>query len=89
VAEVARAADQNAALLVAGTGEDYELLATLAPERVDRATDWLSEFEVELTVIGTVAEGEGVVVSSPDGAPVDPLGFDQIRSYPPGPRGHA
>jgi thiamine-monophosphate kinase len=79
VEEVARAASQDAARLIAGAGEDYELLATLTLERVDRATEWLSELGFELTVIGTVAEGEGVLVSSPGGAPVDPLGFDQLR----------
>lgn len=89
VEEVARAANEDAAQLVVGGGEDYELLATLTPERVDRASEWLSELDVELTVIGTVAEGAGVLVRSPDGAPVDPLGFDQLRSSSTTPPGRA
>jgi thiamine-monophosphate kinase len=79
VEEVARAAGRDPALLVAGGGEDYELLATLAPEGVDRAIEWLRELDVELNVIGAVAAGDGAVVRGPDGAPVDPLGFDQLR----------
>jgi thiamine-monophosphate kinase len=89
VEEVARAANRDPARLIAGAGEDYELLATLARERVDDATAELAELGLSLTVIGAVADGEGVLLRSPDGAPVDPLGFDQLRSSPTGPRGRA
>jgi thiamine-monophosphate kinase len=88
VEAVAEAAGDAPEGLIAGGGEDYELLAALPSSAVDRAIEALSELDLALTVVGSVVEGEGVLVSSPDGTPVDRLGFDQLRSSP-GPPGRA
>jgi thiamine-monophosphate kinase len=88
VEQVAEAGGVRPVELVAAGGEDYELLATLAEPDLEEAVRALSELDIALTVIGRVVEGEGVLVSSPDGVPVDRLGFDQLRSSP-GPRARA
>ncbi|MFL5869472.1 MAG: thiamine-phosphate kinase [Solirubrobacterales bacterium] len=89
VEDLARAAGVDPARWSVGGGEDYELLATLPDERIDAASRALAELDVSLTVVGAVVEGEGAVVSSSDGAPVDQRGFDQLRSPPTGPPGPA
>jgi len=78
VEAVAGLAGAPASKLIAGGGEDYELLVTLAPERVEAATDALARLGVALTVIGKVTAGAGVGLRSGDGAGIDPSGFDQL-----------
>ena len=49
-------------------GEDYELLATLPPAAVGGSTAELADrFGVRLTVIGEIAEGEGVTIEDTNG----------------------
>jgi thiamine-monophosphate kinase len=79
VAEVAARAGVAVLELVAGGGEDYELLATLPPEVLDRARSGLGE--LGLTEIGRVVTGAGVSFSGPDGALKSPSGFDQRRHW--------
>lgn len=60
-------------------GEDYELLASIAPERLERATAAVHEVEgVALTQIGEVAAGAGVEIRLPDDRLLEPGGFDQL-----------
>jgi thiamine-monophosphate kinase len=49
-------------------GDDYELLFTIAPERREAA-----EAAAAVTWLGGVAAGSGVVMSGPDGRPVEGL----------------
>jgi thiamine-monophosphate kinase len=79
VVDVAKKADVDAFELVAGGGEDYELLATLPPEAVDRARAALGV--LSLTEIGRVEPGAGVTFSGPDGPVKSPSGFDQRRRW--------
>ncbi len=78
VAETARAAAIEPAELIAAGGEDYELLATMAPDRLERAWDAVAAAGSELTVIGEVETGVGCVLSRADGALVAAAGFDQV-----------
>jgi thiamine-monophosphate kinase len=67
--------------LALGGGEDYELLATLGPDGVERATEELRErFGVPLTVVGAVVEGTGVTGTSADGREtvLRPSGWDHF-----------
>jgi thiamine-monophosphate kinase len=79
VGEVAGAAGVEAIDLVAAGGEDYELLATLAPGDVDGARTLLEDGGTSLTVIGEVTEGTGVVLRLADGSERAASGFDQLR----------
>jgi thiamine-monophosphate kinase len=85
VGAVAEAAGVDAIELVAGGGEDYELLATLPPDRVEAASAAVAECGVKLTVVGAVEAGSGVELSGPGGAARPISGFDQLRarSAPP------
>ena len=79
VAEVAVAGGRDPLELAATGGEDYELLAALAPERLDAARQAVSASgEGTLTLIGEVLSGEGVEIRRPGGATVAPAGFDQL-----------
>jgi thiamine-monophosphate kinase len=82
VTELAAAAGVDADELTTGRGEDYELLAALPPDRLDRAAEAVTATGTSLSPIGTVEEGEGVVLRGPDGSEREPSGFDQLR--PPG-----
>ncbi|HKT83306.1 MAG TPA: AIR synthase-related protein, partial [Solirubrobacterales bacterium] len=65
-------------LLLSG-GEDYELLASVPPERLDRATASVRESEgVALTPIGEVVAGAGVEIRLPGGELAKSGGFDQL-----------
>jgi thiamine-monophosphate kinase len=67
--------------LAIGGGEDYELLAALAPPDVDPAREELRErFGVTLTVVGTIVDGSGVLAVDADGreAPLPPSGWDHF-----------
>jgi thiamine-monophosphate kinase len=55
-------------LAVSG-GEDYELLATIPPDRIAA---------IPATPIGTVVAGEGVEVRLPGGGLLEPKGYDQL-----------
>jgi thiamine-monophosphate kinase len=67
--------------LALGGGEDYELLATLGPADVGRATQELRErFGVRLSVVGAVVEGTGLTGAGADGrqTPLGPSGWDHF-----------
>ncbi len=79
VAAVAAAADRDPLELAIAGGEDYELLATLGPERVAAATAALAKLDLALTVIGRVAGGGGVEIRRRGGGALEPRGYDQLR----------
>jgi thiamine-monophosphate kinase len=79
MAAVAIAADRDPLELASSGGEDYELLAALAPERLAAAREAVSATgEGSLTRIGEVLSGTGVEIRRPGGATVAPAGFDQL-----------
>jgi thiamine-monophosphate kinase len=78
VGELAAAAGVDADEMATGFGEDYELLVTLAPERVDEASAEVAATGSALTLIGAVERGEGVVLRAPDGSQRRAKGFDQL-----------
>ncbi len=80
VAEVARAAGEDAEQLVAGGGEDYELLAAVPPEALDRALTALRENGLDPAVVGGAEAGEGLVLRSSTGHELDVRGYDLVRS---------
>lgn len=79
VVEVAAAAGLAAADLVTAYGEDYELLATLAPEQLPGARSAVEAAGTSLTEIGTVTSASGVAIRAPDGSVREGSGFDQLR----------
>ena len=64
---VAELVDGDPAEFAATAGEDYELLFCLAPERWEQAA---RAAPVELTRLGRVAEGSGVILLGPGGVEV-------------------
>jgi thiamine-monophosphate kinase len=80
VIEIATAAGVDPFALIAGGGEDYELLVTLSPDAFARARSALGA--LNLTSIGGVEAGSGVRFSGPDGDVTAPSGFDQRRPRP-------
>jgi thiamine-monophosphate kinase len=77
VAEVAAAANRDPLQLAVSGGEDYELLAAIAPDRLD--LERLRESgRVAMTRIGEVVAGEGVEIRLPGGRLLEPTGFDQL-----------
>lgn len=67
--------------LALGGGEDYELVATLAPSDAEAARRVLHErFGVTLTTVGTIIEGEGVLAVDGDGreTPLGSKGWDHF-----------
>jgi thiamine-monophosphate kinase len=82
VAAVAEAAGADAIDLAAAGGEDYELLATLPPDRVEEASAAVAACELKLTVVGSVEPGSGVELSGPGGTARPISGFDQLRPRP-------
>jgi thiamine-monophosphate kinase len=82
VREVAGAAGLDPVDLAAAGGEDYELLASMPPARIDDAIAALAAIGVRLTPIGRVAPGSGALIRSRDGAVREPSGFDQLRRRP-------
>ena len=79
VGAVAAATDTDSHELATTGGEDYELLVTLPPDRFDLGRDAVSRCGKALTRIGSVQDGDGVVLRGPDGAEREPSGFDQLR----------
>jgi thiamine-monophosphate kinase len=76
VAEVASAAAVDPLDLAAGGGEDYELLATLPPNRVAGATAAVAGTGTTLTTIGEVTGGCGVELRATDGSVRPARGFE-------------
>jgi thiamine-monophosphate kinase len=76
VEEVAAAAGVDALDVAAGGGEDYELLVTLPPERVDDAVAAVAETGTALTAIGEVTRGCGVELRATDGSVRPARGFE-------------
>jgi thiamine-monophosphate kinase len=71
----------DASALALSGGEDYELLATLPADAVERAREELrSGFGVDLSEIGEIVPGPGLVVVDADGAtaPLEPAGWDHF-----------
>ncbi len=79
VGELAAASGADVHDLAAGRGEDYELLVTLPPERAEEASAAVAATGSQLTPIGAVEEGAGVVLRAPDGSEREAVGFDQLR----------
>lgn len=60
-------------------GEDYELLASIPPQRVEDATAAVEKTgEARLTAIGEVLAGSGVEIRLPGGGLLESEGFDQL-----------
>jgi thiamine-monophosphate kinase len=80
VAEVAVAAGLDAVQAASGSGEDYELLATIPAERLEQASAAVVQAAggLKLTRIGDVIAGEGVEIRLPDGQLLESEGFDQL-----------
>lgn len=73
--------------LAVGGGEDYELLAAIAPGTAAAAARLIhGEHALDLTRVGTVAVGSGVGWCGADGEPIDPpaAGFDHFEAEGPG-----
>lgn len=66
------------AAYAASSGEEYELLATIPPDRLADAQRAAEVAEVPLSVIGTVVAGEGAVLVDPAGREVELGGFDHF-----------
>lgn len=62
----------------AGSGEEYELLATLPAKQLAAATAAVAETGATLTAIGQVTEGSGVRLLDAAGARVEVRGFDHF-----------
>jgi thiamine-monophosphate kinase len=79
VAAVAAAAGVDPVELAVSRGEDYELLACLPPDAVAPAARALAEAGTELTVIGSVAEGEGeAVLRGASGEELPAKGYEHL-----------
>lgn len=79
MAEVAAAAGRDPLELAVSGGEDYELLAALAPEQLPEAAIGIGQAaETTLTQIGEAGPGEGVEIRLPGGGTLAPAGFDQL-----------
>ena len=79
VAELAKATGRDPYALAANGGEDYELLASIPPERLAQATRAVGEAEgIALTQIGEVAAGTGVEIRLPGGRLLESAGYDQL-----------
>lgn len=61
-----------------GGGEDYELLASVPPDRLNVATEAVSEAGSALTRVGGVRTGSEVEIRLPGGRLLEPEGFDQL-----------
>jgi thiamine-monophosphate kinase len=66
------------AKFAAGSGEEYELLATLPAGQLMAATAAVAETGTTLTAIGQVTEGSEVRLLDADGARVEVRGFDHF-----------
>jgi thiamine-monophosphate kinase len=60
-------------------GEDYELLASISPTRLEQATSAVhATAAIALTQVGEVLAGSGVEIRLPGGRLLAPGGFDQL-----------
>jgi thiamine-monophosphate kinase len=60
-------------------GEDYELLASIPPARLEEAARAVDESEATtLTQVGEILVGSGVEIRLPGGRLLEPGGFDQL-----------
>jgi thiamine-monophosphate kinase len=66
------------AKFAAGSGEEYELLATLPANQLDAARAAVAETGTTLTAIGQVAEGSEVRLLDVGGTRVEIRGFDHF-----------
>jgi thiamine-monophosphate kinase len=74
---------ESALAIAVGGGEDYELLVAVAPgTAATAALELYRDLDVELTRVGTVAEGSGVVWIGAEGEEVDSpsAGFDHFAA---------
>jgi thiamine-monophosphate kinase len=79
VAELAAAAGRDPLELAVSGGEDYELLATLAPQRLNEASARVgTAAEAALTPIGEVQPGSGVEIRLPGGGLLRSRGYDHF-----------
>ncbi|HEX2466733.1 MAG TPA: thiamine-phosphate kinase [Solirubrobacterales bacterium] len=78
VEAVAAAAGVERFELATGGGEDYELLAALAPDALSSAIGALDAIGVSLTRVGEVTAGSGVELIDPSGNSRPARGFDQL-----------
>jgi thiamine-monophosphate kinase len=79
VAEIAAGVGRDPLELAASGGEDYELLAALAPERLAEASTRIGEAaETTLTPVGAVVSGNGVEIRLPGGGLLEAAGFDHL-----------
>lgn len=77
--EAVAGGEDSARELAALGGEDFELLAALPPDRLDAAHRATASAGYGLTEIGSLSAGEGVVLRTPEGAELEPRGFDHRR----------
>jgi thiamine-monophosphate kinase len=60
-------------------GEDYELLASIPPERLEEATSAVHDSgQIALTQVGEALVGSGVEIRLPGGRLLEPAGYDQL-----------
>jgi thiamine-monophosphate kinase len=71
--------DESLALALSG-GEDYQLLFAAPSESVQRVADLTN---VQITIIGTIADGAGVTILDKDGKPLDIMtgGWDHFADH--------
>ena len=79
VEEVAAAAGEEP-IVLATSGEDYELLAAVPSERLEAALGAVRTTSYDPALVGRVEAGEGVVLRGPTGREASAEGFDQVRS---------
>lgn len=84
VDEVALAAGADPDDLVAGGGEDYELLVALPESLLEAAARAVAEAGTSLSVIGRATPDRGVRIVAADGSPRPAPGFDHLRTPPAG-----
>ncbi|MDX6635958.1 MAG: thiamine-monophosphate kinase [Solirubrobacterales bacterium] len=90
VAEIATAAGLDPLWLAASGGEDYELLATLPSDALaDASAGVAAAGESSLTVVGQVADGEGVEIRLPGGGRLEAPGYDHFAAPSRGSRSGA
>ena len=80
VAAVAGAAGADPLELVAGGGEDYELLVAAPADRAAGLRAAATALGADLTEIGVARAGSGVRIRLPDGSPCRLGGFDQLAA---------
>lgn len=79
LAEVAAAARQDPLQLAVSGGEDYELVAALAPDRLEEASRRITDaMETTLSAIGQVTAGNRVELRLPGGELLETRGYDHF-----------